>query len=582
MTEEIALLKDYAATGSQSAFAELARRYIDLVYSAAKRQVYNDAHTAEDVTQAVFVLLSQKARSIPADRPLSSWLMTVTAYCASNARRKRNRRETHEGRAAEMAASKFGADPADAEWRDLAPLLDQGINKLRAADRDAILLRFMEHKTLRQVAEALGISEEAAQKRVTRAVDRLRDFFHGKGVVTMSAGALGAALASHSVHAAPTGLLTSVAAGASAAAAPAAGASLAKGALLIMATEKIKIAAIVLLLLLLGGGVATGLHAMLASPHAHTVTLKPEKPPADSRSSITFSDGSNVRVLGMTEAANAPDGGIVNGLLSAIGISSSHPSTQPTKWWRADGTTAAPVSLAGLGTVSVGDMPGHRQLRFVFALTGPHFMDGSLDIRVPGTSGSGESSNFIGGENRINLVVSLPAKTEQTAIRLGWATGPWHDDVVTPIADLLQPAPTTRRSAGAIEYGEVTDDHGRTVVEVIRDRRSIGDASSRVAVILKDGKEVGCSEWNSSMNLQSLKFAAPLARSIGSSGTRASPTNGRLADVRRTQTRGRAHNERGAAINGRGGGEHETRKGTFWIRAPRAVGRILDCRHCRL
>src|SRR6185437_11244689 len=211
MVEEITLLKDYASTGSQSAFTELARRYIDLVYSAARRQVYNDAHAAEDVTQAVFLLLAQKAKSIPVDRPLSSWLMTVTAYCAANARRKRNRRETYEGRAAVEAKagqrSDRGSDEPD--WDRLAPMLDAGIQKLNAVDRDAILLRFMEQKTLRHVGESLGISEEAAQKRVTRAVDKLREFFHRKGIVTMSAGSLAAALASRTVHAAPTGLLTS-------------------------------------------------------------------------------------------------------------------------------------------------------------------------------------------------------------------------------------------------------------------------------------------------------------------------------------------------------------------------------------
>src|SRR5207249_1079492 len=115
------------------------------------------AHLAEDVTQAVFLVLAQRARSVPVDRPLSAWLLKVTSYCAANVRRARDRRETHERRAASMPQSN---SQHDAEWDELAPLLDQGLNKLGAVDRDALVLRYMEQKSLREVGEALGISEE--------------------------------------------------------------------------------------------------------------------------------------------------------------------------------------------------------------------------------------------------------------------------------------------------------------------------------------------------------------------------------------------------------------------------------------
>ena len=85
-SEELTFLQNYAQTGAQSAFAELARRYVDLVYSSAKRQLHGDGHSAEDVTQAVFLVLAQRAKSVPTDRPLSAWLLKVTAYCAANAR----------------------------------------------------------------------------------------------------------------------------------------------------------------------------------------------------------------------------------------------------------------------------------------------------------------------------------------------------------------------------------------------------------------------------------------------------------------------------------------------------------------
>src|SRR3954463_15938756 len=100
MTEEMVFLREYAATRSQPAFARIVERYIDLVYTAARRQVAGDAHLAEDVTQAVFIVLAEKARSVPIDRPLSAWLLKVTRYCAANARRHRQRQESHERRAA--------------------------------------------------------------------------------------------------------------------------------------------------------------------------------------------------------------------------------------------------------------------------------------------------------------------------------------------------------------------------------------------------------------------------------------------------------------------------------------------------
>src|SRR5213083_631873 len=130
MTEEMALVREYAATRSQQAFAELVRRYVDLIYSSAKRQAGGDAHLAEDVTQAVFIVLAQKASSVPPDRPLSAWLLKVTGYCAANARRRKGRAELHERRAAQMARNdhlQAEAGQAKADWYELAPLLDQGL-----------------------------------------------------------------------------------------------------------------------------------------------------------------------------------------------------------------------------------------------------------------------------------------------------------------------------------------------------------------------------------------------------------------------------------------------------------------------
>src|SRR5688500_20318963 len=107
--DEWLLLAEYLAVGAspdqrQRAFARLVQRYVDPVYAAARRQLGGDVHLAEDVTQAVFIVLAEKARSIPSDRPLSAWLLKVTGYCAANALRRRDDRQKHERRAADMAS----------------------------------------------------------------------------------------------------------------------------------------------------------------------------------------------------------------------------------------------------------------------------------------------------------------------------------------------------------------------------------------------------------------------------------------------------------------------------------------------
>src|SRR3954451_1120185 len=101
MTEydDFELLSKYAHQGSQPAFCELVRRYVDLVYSSAARQV-GDPHAAEDVTQAVFIVLTQKARQIRAGLVLSAWLLGVTRFAAKDHLKRARRRRHYEQAAA--------------------------------------------------------------------------------------------------------------------------------------------------------------------------------------------------------------------------------------------------------------------------------------------------------------------------------------------------------------------------------------------------------------------------------------------------------------------------------------------------
>jgi RNA polymerase sigma factor (sigma-70 family) len=200
------LLRDYAEGRSEKAFAELVRRHVDLVYSAAVRMVC-DAHLAEDVTQRAFLALARNARQL-AERPvLSGWLHRTAQNLAANTVRSDVRRRAREQEAAAM--NELLAREPDAAWEDIAPHLDAALGELSEVDRDALLLRYFQRQSAREMAQALGLSEEAAQKRVSRAVERLRECFAKRGLAVGASGLM-VVISANAVQAAPGGLAAAI------------------------------------------------------------------------------------------------------------------------------------------------------------------------------------------------------------------------------------------------------------------------------------------------------------------------------------------------------------------------------------
>jgi RNA polymerase sigma factor (sigma-70 family) len=241
-TSDSQLLSDFTA-GSRDALCELVLRHLDAVYSAACRQV-GDRHLAEDVTQAVFLLLSQKAGSLAGGTILGAWLHRATRYCAANALRMQANRRRHERMAAEMATHRTGGNQESIDWPAISAALDDAVNRLPALERQVIVLRFLEGKSHADVGTELGLSPDAAAKRMQRALLKLRQRLARGGNVTTVAG-LSAALTANATQAAPAQLASSVVAGmASPAAASLTLLSIARRAMQMMFWTQLKSAAV--------------------------------------------------------------------------------------------------------------------------------------------------------------------------------------------------------------------------------------------------------------------------------------------------------------------------------------------------
>ena len=202
------LLRQYVEDDSQEAFAALAARYLNLVYSVCRREL-DDVEAAEDVTQAVFLILARKAPALGRNVVLSGWLFQTARFAAKNARLQAQRRADYEQKAAE-AMGEQATSREDAAWPEIEPLLNRSLVALREGERECVLLRFFQGLSFAEAGAALGLSEEAARKRVARALEKMRAFLGKEGVLIPGV-ALAALLTAHAAKAAPLTCQASIA-----------------------------------------------------------------------------------------------------------------------------------------------------------------------------------------------------------------------------------------------------------------------------------------------------------------------------------------------------------------------------------
>jgi RNA polymerase sigma factor (sigma-70 family) len=264
--DDSALLRQYVESSSDEAFATLVTRHINLVYSVALRRVGNP-HNAEEITQAVFIILAKKAAQLREVKALSSWLFQATRLTTNNFIRSEARRHHRE----EEAYMQSVLDESRTEvWPDIAPLLDTAVAGLREKDRQAIVLRFYEGRNLRDIGMVLGASEDAMEKRINRALEKLRIFFTKRGVA-LSSMVITEAISANSVQAAPVALAKSVTGVAvvKESIAAAATLTLVKETMKMMTWSKIKFATVICAGIVVAIAISTAVVAQSKSPNTN-------------------------------------------------------------------------------------------------------------------------------------------------------------------------------------------------------------------------------------------------------------------------------------------------------------------------
>lgn len=268
MIDDAQLLRRYVENRSEEAFAGLVERYLGLVYHSAARQLGGDTHAAQDVTQTVFLLLAEKARTLAGHPNLAAWLHATTHFKVTAVLRSERRRRMRE-EAVHTMGEILNESCLDADWERIRPVLDEALLKLSERDREAVLLRFFQGRSFAEIGVRLSLAEKSAHKRVERALDKLREQLARRGI-TSSAAALATTLGAQAALAPPSGLATAVTGAALAGPAPAAVFMLAQ----FMSSTKATVAA-ALVMIGLAGGIAT--HEIIASRDAEVSLATAER-----------------------------------------------------------------------------------------------------------------------------------------------------------------------------------------------------------------------------------------------------------------------------------------------------------------
>lgn len=473
------LLAMIRATHDRDALGELARRYVGLVYSAALRQVNGDAHLAEDVTQAVFIVLVRKAASMREETVLPAWLFTVTRHAVANARRVRQRRLFHETRKTLMSPLTDDETSTTREQNvadELRPMLDDVIARLPAMERSSVVLHFFGNKTHKEVGRSLGLSEEAARKRVSRGLERMRLVLEGRGIGLASATALGAILVAEGTSSAaiapPAALVAStvnVALVAQLTSANTAALTIAQGAARMLALSKIKAAAVIAASVLITGAVATPLVTHAGSFFRAPVSL----------ATVTTVEHFNNSVAA---PASQPSFSVqVNKETTVTLLGVSDFPGDDNSWFAADGTPIAqPTELAN-ANFHAQPPPEHQVLLRVEKPAGS-----IVQLKVHGASVVANNQNTDDDRGATTLLSAFLLENEASktaSIEIGIAERDWQ--TVAANEKPKEGGEMEAPGVGSVTFDPAEDTGGGTKVVV---HHAMIDGPSQVAAIDESGK----------------------------------------------------------------------------------------------
>jgi RNA polymerase sigma factor (sigma-70 family) len=387
MMDDAELLRSYAETRSETAFAGFVERRVGFVYASALRQVGGDAHAAQDVTQAVFVLVAKKARRLAGHACLGGWLHTATCNVAHGVLREAWRRCAREQEALRMSEieheqSARGANEGENDDpAKLRPLLDEALAALREGEREAVVMRFFEGRAFADISKKFKMSEAAARMRVARAVEKMRERFARRGV-TSTAAAVGALMSAEAATGAPAGLATSVSAGAVSSVGAMIATAGAGAFLIFMSSTKMTVVAIVALVAAAGGvfyGVQKERSASAALAQARQENKKLaeqlgalEKGSGAAAGAVAATPKSNPLVAGEALLAAHPEiREKVNALKKANGTKSTYRYAKALNLTPEQSDKLAEIAGRALGIVTTYKAPGYGDVVFDPFPTGP-------------------------------------------------------------------------------------------------------------------------------------------------------------------------------------------------------------------